>query len=672
MPSQKHIFLFLLFSQLFLIFCDPEIQVNYGKGNDPYKIKDLRPALFNTHKDGIYYLGNSMIAKSRTIIAFTDLNGDKLTDIFTYKEDTSNSEFTFYVQYYDKDSASFKEEEEKFKLIPSIDDTPCSNCTVRNVYIGAYPDEALNISAPFYIVSFNNLNNNLIHYLVFGDKKVKLSFSSNIIIADINGDGMKDILFYDYEKNTRRICKLNSFNEKEPCEIIDFSDVLGEECKKDASYNDVDLSLYGGSAVVDINGDCIGDLIITHEDEDDNRIIEIYLGYRNEKDKKKYYCLNKKTEIKLPNSESYGALTLSSINDKKSKNIAPMFDLLIPIPCNNSVLIIFNQKKEDYDWTDKYCDVYDKKHKGENDDTILFEYNINDRNKARIEPLVCSPLPNNVEEIVFDTDYPTIIRAGDFKSAGNNGVLVNQKFKYKDGSTRNFINLYSRKDGAFVYYTGIDISEVNTEGDEPLFALFFDIDEQGQLGVIVESKKKNSYFFYNFKRNGFFVKTKLMNSEKNYFNTDIGTTYRYIVTDSSGERYMDISYQLIQNSDMNIPLPYSLMGLDETNNYVEYFHTISNTYLQGKYKYYDSISGDIKQNTPVIPNTQMMLHKYIKDKTKIEWLSDLVVQPMDKIWLFLFIVAFVSIIVLVIVIYLHIKEIKEEQKEANKFKSWFA
>ena len=31
-----------------------------------------------------------------------------------------------------------------------------------------------------------------------------------------------------------------------------------------------------------------------------------------------------------------------------------------------------------------------------------------------------------------------------------------------------------------------------------------------------------------------------------------------------------------------------------------------------------------------------------------------------------------KIIVLVIIIILHLKEVKEEQKETNKFKSWFA
>lgn len=101
-------------------------------------------------------------------------------------------------------------------------------------------------------------------------------------------------------------------------------------------------------------------------------------------------------------------------------------------------------------------------------------------------------------------------------------------------------------------------------------------------------------------RNGFFVKSKLMNNDDNYFNTDIGTTFRNIVTSKNGDRHMDVSYQLAQTSDMNIPLPYSLMGLDLTNNYVEYFQTISNTYLNGSHTFSDALSGDFRQITPIL------------------------------------------------------------------------
>ena len=207
--------------------------------------------------------------------------------------------------------------------------------------------------------------------------------------------------------------------------------------------------------------------------------------------------------------------------------------------------------------------------------------------------------------------------------------------------------------------------------------LFFDIDETGSLSIIIPTKK-TTYFFFNYRRSIFFLKSKLMNSKTNLYDVNLGATYRYIVTNKNGDRHMDISHQLSQTSDTNIPIPYSLIGLDDTNNYVEYFQTISGNNLDNEKeddqkKIYESQDArDWKTNSPIIPNTQMMISKYFNNDNKIAWNVDLIVQPMEQIWIFLIVVIVVLIIVLIVIIILHFKEVKEEQKETNKFKSWFA
>ena len=45
-------------------------------------------------------------------------------------------------------------------------------------------------------------------------------------------------------------------------------------------------------------------------------------------------------------------------------------------------------------------------------------------------------------------------------------------------------------------------------------------------------------------------------------------------------------------------------------------------------------------------------------KDKIEWNVDLIVQPMEQIWIFLIVIIIVLIIVLIIIIILHFKEVK--------------
>ena len=109
--------------------------------------------------------------------------------------------------------------------------------------------------------------------------------------------------------------------------------------------------------------------------------------------------------------------------------------------------------------------------------------------------------------------------------------------------------------------------------------LFFDIDETGTLSLILPTEKGKNIFLFNYRSNIYFLKSKLMNDKQKFYDTNLGTTFRYIVTNKNGDRHMD---QMTQTSDMDIPLPYSLMGLDDTNNYFEYFETISENYIRTK------------------------------------------------------------------------------------------
>ena len=112
---------------------------------------------------------------------------------------------------------------------------------------------------------------------------------------------------------------------------------------------------------------------------------------------------------------------------------------------------------------------------------------------------------------------------------------------------------------------------------------------------------------------------------------------------------MDILYQIPQTSDTNISLPYSIMGLDDTNNYVEYFQIISGNIIKKEVTTKND-EKNFKGNSPIIPN------KYYNGQ-KIRRNVDLIVQPMEQIWIFLIIVIFVLLIVLGIIIYLHFKEV---------------
>ena len=618
------------------------------------EIEDMRSSFLSVKEQSFYYLGSGYIEDNHKIIAFADINGDKLTDIITYKKEENT--YTFYSFNYTKKS---NDEDEKAKFIKSqalFSLTVSQNETIRNLYVGSLFKEKNSVC---FLVSFNNINETLSHYIRCSDNlenNIKLTITSNILIMNKDLNNIVKIVFYDKENQKRRICKLNSEQKEQGfCDYEDFENILEKSCYNNNGhkYDNETISLKGGLAYVDIDGNCSPDIILTHDvDNSDERIIEIYTSNRENEN---MYCLEE--VITLQNSSKLGALVITKVNDEKSEEEAPMLDILIPYIEENKIQILKNKKKVGYSWSNDYCNK-DYKNVKENNNN-LFE-------KKDPETLSVTGYDN----LTMDSTFTTVIRVGDFLGSSNPGILLKQNII---GQNSSIISLFKRENNKFVYYDSIKKNEIFEKDDDFEMGLFFDIDESGTLSLIIPTKKGKNHFFFNYRKDVFFLKSKLMNHKKNLYDANLGATFRYIVTNKKGDRHMDVSHQLSQTSDTNIPLPYCLIGLDDTNNYVEYFQTISGNYLgENEEIFANSDEKDWKTNSPIIPNTQMMISKYFNDEKKIEWNVDLIVQPMDKIWLFLIVVIIVLIIVLVIIIILHFKEVKEEQKETNKFKSWFA
>ena len=641
MSLKKIMKIVLFLSLIFQVILDND-EIDYEK---KYTIKDMETRFLSSKKDKFYFLGE-LIQENHNIIGFTDYNSDKLTDIITYKK--NGREFSFYVHEYVKEpGASFNNpDNSKFKI------TTDSEAEFRNLNVFDYENKLC------FLISFNNASekNKLLHYIKCGDEpQSKLSINSNILILYKAGNDLNQLRILHFE-NTRKICKLTKINDGYSCENEEFRNWVDDSCKgteasKGNNYFETDISLKGGLAFVDIDGDCLPDIILTHE-ENNKRYIEIYKSNRDNINK---FCLNQ--TIELGAEGDYGAFAITKINDDRTEynreKEAPLFDILVPLIKENKVMILKNKKKVNYQWSNNYCEEDSK-------NVEKYEYIF-----EKQEPKALS-IPG-YSGYKIDSNYITSIRVGDFLGTSNPGLLIT----LKDGSNNSIVALFKREDGEFKFYAVIDIKKIPDyiEGDQFKMSLFFDIDETGTLSLILPTIKGKNYFFFNYKRNIYFVKSKLTNSQKRLYDSNIGASFRYIVTDKNGNRHMDVWHQLSQTSDMNIPLPYSLVGLDDTNNYVEYFQSISGNYLEKEPK----VKGEKnwKVNSPIIPNTQMMISKFMT-KDKIEWLVDLIVQPMDQILLFLIIFAAALIIILGIIIYLHIKEIKEEEKETNKFKSWFA
>ena len=620
----KKIVVILLFSLFFQTFTEDLIE-------DDKTIKDMKSTLWNRLTEGFHLLQGNLIPKNHTVIAFSSLNKTGYTDIVTYVKD-SDQQYSFYKHIYDKEKFSF--EQNKTALF-TINDANIDS--VRNLFVGKlYVANGVDIC---YLASFNKKGSNdeLIHYIKCKETESpkQMQINSNILILNRNFNGEGHILFS--KDNGLKMCKLNEADYICEKNIEDFNA---------DDYTNITISLNGGMAYVDVDGNCSPDIILSYE-EGNTRYINVYLSSR-----KTEYNYKFAQNITVGDKDKYGPFIISKINNTKSEKYAPYFDILVPKIDDSKIIVFKNTKEKVYKWDKFFCN--------EDEGEEVFEKDVFDINATSFD------VESYGAKAKFDKSLTPMITPGDFSAEDQQGLLVRQKSD--DGTV--FISLFSKD--AEKFNLQLNVTN-NTKIGNLTRAVFYDINEAGALGLIVQNDKLKNFFIYNFRRDKYFIKSKLMNDKEALYDINIGASFRFIVTSKDGSRHMDISYQLAQTSDTNIPLPYSLMGLGETNNYVENFQILSgNYYIMGKENFDKEKYRNFRDHTPVIPNTQMALYKFKNEKNKIEWYIDLYVLPTDTLLIIALSIVGFMLVILGIIIYLHVREVKEEQKETNKFKSWFA
>ena len=621
----KKIVVILLFSLFFQTFTEDLIE-------DDKTIKDMKSTLWNRLTEGFHLLQGNLIPQNHTVIAFSSLNKTGYTDIVTYVKD-SDQQYSFYKHIYDKEKFSF--EQNKTALF-TINDANIDS--VRNLFVGKlYVANGVDIC---YLASFNKKGSNdeLIHYIKCKETESpkQMQINSNILILNRNFNGEGHILFS--KDNKLKMCKLNETDYICEKNIEDFNA---------DSHTNITISLNGGMAYVDVDGNCSPDIILSHE-EGNTRYINVYLSSR-----KTEYNYKFAQNITVGDKDKYGPFIISKINNTKSEKYAPFFDILVPKIDDSKIIVFKNKIVKDYKWDKFFCN----EDEGEDAEKIDVFDDIN---------AISFDVESYGEKAKFDKSLTPMITPGDFSAEDQQGLLVRQKSD--DGTV--FISLFSKD--AEKFNLQLNVTN-NTKIGNLTRAVFYDINEAGALGLIVQNDKLQNFFIYNFRRDKYFIKSKLMNDKEALYDINIGASFRFIVTSKDGSRHMDISYQLAQTSDTNIPLPYSLMGLGETNNYVENFQILSgNYYIMGKENFDKEKYRNFRDHTPVIPNTQMAIYKFKNGKNKIEWYIDLYVLPTDTLLIIALSIVGFMLVILGIIIYLHVREVKEEQKETNKFKSWFA
>lgn len=358
------------------------------------------------------------------------------------------------------------------------------------------------------------------------------------------------------------------------------------------------------SAFVDIDGDCLNDMLIlsnmTTVKEDNTTVtktyLEIWRGIKEDNEIK--YCLTESSVYEV--HPSLGLFSIADI-DRDS-----MLDIIFPVITAKpaKILIALNRIKLEYDWTQDYCENHAQLDATTNfkipaafDDLIL------DRNTDFVTTVT---ITDNNDEMFYSSKHtPTFLRFGDINSDSYEDFTT-VLFDTKAYSQNVYVFLNSavpKSDYKRTFYynnTYTTPSVVNA-----IYSSFLDIEENGRLDLIIacqlnENIINTAGFWNGYNYDAFYLKSLVINQEKKFFANEIGTASRFITTNIDGSRRMDLAVQAIQASTpLSLNLPYSYIGIGRSNNYIENYCVISGVYIlpQDNYKVF----------TPVIPNSQLII-----------------------------------------------------------------
>jgi hypothetical protein len=120
-------------------------------------------------------------------------------------------------------------------------------------------------------------------------------------------------------------------------------------CDGNGKYANMPFEIPNSNAFVDIDGDCLNDIIISNYDNTNKkRLLEIWKGVFEDNEVK--YCLSMNNVYEVDNS--LGLFTIVDVD----RNALP--DIVFPI-LNSSppqILVAFNILSMSYVWTRDYCD----------------------------------------------------------------------------------------------------------------------------------------------------------------------------------------------------------------------------------------------------------------------------------------------------------------------------
>ena len=614
------------------------------------------------------------IPKSCRPLYYADLNSDKFTDIICSCKTSSEQNKVSYFLY---------DPEEKMYVLSNN----------KTVTLDAKEEIYTFIANDFnkdrevdYAMTVKKDGESMYELRVYlfeqGRKEFNLSLSlpglssSSIFAYDFGSQRGLKILYFDPGSETRRVLL---FSEIDGVFLTkNFSEFLSKNaayCDGNHAFQNRPLSSENSNAFVDLNGDCLNDLVVTSEGRSGEKTVvnlEVWLAVKEEGEIK--YCLSGKNVYEL--NEKFGPFSVVDVNRDT------LFEMVFPVVGSSppKIAIAYNMMKVSYEWTEDYCE----KHEG----ISLTETSSSVSHAPQIFSSLSKLEPSeyfDVQQLSSSADY----------SLQKNSRLYSPLLRFGDINQDSYPDLLtllthknSNKKIPFIFInTESNVNELRRNFTEnpacnlPQFfdffnwdfnvetATFFDFEENAKLDLVffTADSKREAIGLYNHNLyDSYSLKSITLHKTNCFFCLEFGSTQRFITTNIDGTRRMDISFQAVQVGTPGVlALNFAYFGIGRSNNYIENFQIISGNSIKREY--------NDKTYTPVIPNSQLIVfHNNLLGTNSSTWDVDLVVKPTKNLYLLITVIVVLIVVMTMYTSYLQIKEKQEDESENKEtFAPWF-
>ncbi|ORX51249.1 hypothetical protein DM01DRAFT_176162 [Hesseltinella vesiculosa] len=489
------------------------------------------------------------------------------------------------------------------------------------------------------------------------------------MLVDLNGDMRLDVLGYASGNTQPLSAWINTGNDESSRPVYNLTSTAN--LFDSASLSQCKWASPHSNAFVDLDGDCLADLVFVCEGSFGRKSVQIWTNHRD----KGFHLAQ---SFALP--ANAGPLAFADMDGNGSIDL--VFTTCDGHGC--AIHTVYNQQiglcsKLDMNPDTSLC--RQSQHLCVADPNFKF-----DLTKPKTEnymvydltPVLDASEYVLTQDTAFRGDLPVPVHPGDYNLDGYPDLLITTNKRVLllqsdlcTAATCPTDAVQAAKRTFSLVVTGADsLAKISS----PRHATFFDIDEDGSLDILVlqgsasskTAQRTPNFVINNYFNDAFFLKGLISNGAtpingsmpKPYGVNFPGGNFKFTVLDTSGKKRVHQVAQLPQSSYLSLQTPYSLFGLGRTNNYIEEMFAGVTRHQEQNYLFYEG----------VIPNSQLMFLPYQPDHItdSSTWKVELYVHAADYIPWVLASLIVAALVLAVVVAILYWMEKREDERERRK------